>query len=1587
MTNETIRIRTTPNDGTKVVNIELNQKFDFIEILSLKISQEDTYRRFCSDYGVVVGRVTVNSGFGVPNAKISIFIPISDEDKAEPLINGLYPYSAIDDKNQDGYRYNLLPKNNETTNDCFTQTGSFFNKREFQDNDEALDIYCKYYKYTTVSNTAGDYMFFGVPNGSYLIHVDADISDIGVASQKPYDMAREGANDTQFYSKSKFKKSENLDTLSQIKTKNGSVNVVPFWGDTEQCSIGITRFDVDLATNITPSAIFIGSIFGDNNKNSVNKRCKPRRKVGALEGMTTGSGVIEMIRKTPLNETERFDVNGGQLIDDNGTWAYQVPMNLDYVVTDEFGNLIPSDNPNKGIPTRARVRFRIGMDATGGEGRIRTRAKYLVPHNPSSWSDSDYNFDENTRDKHFQDFHWNKIYSIANHVTRVQSTIMGGATNHRTFTAIKEVDNGGNNNQFPFNKMDVTLNPLFVILCVIVKIIAIIVKLINQFMIPAINAVFYVLNKFIMGPICKLLNWIVGAVCKLRHPFDNGKKDDCIRERSVPSCLIDYIGYMVLSCSADETGKPYCIGCDTANTGNGAKESLKKTKEKYTGGFYFPGSNNYNKWGDTLPTGDAGWVNCIALALAEALDVFKFDFYNDWVNGSLYSFLLKYKVRRKGKGKEKFCEIDCGSTDGVDNNKDGQSDNDCFTNYIVDICTIAVPQGTNITSDKVGESANTIEVKEGLIKKYKDQLYYAAYSKKSNYRLYATKIVCLGAVFDCDWQGLPSIHKYLVDTSYNKPPLINVYHDSGPYTGDIMETGFDSPDNKLSNSQICNINCTSLGVGSQQCNNIKRLCELGVNSDDDNRDDGGSKADFKILNADISNTFIRGAFAYVNGTFDPTPLMSNKIQLIPFDLTGNEYQYNHKYYDKFRGIRSKSDLIWTYENSFYFYFGLLPGKTAITRLKTDFFPDCIRSDRKEMSIVINDIIDDSNDGKGIGSIDISVNGGVGPYLYQWEGPLVNGSRVSCCYDGASKAPCNNTLLNCPEGLPFTGLYGGTYTITVTDSSGTIVTTSVNVGGFIGVECEVRPSPITAKGNGNIYINLSHGTAPYNITIQKLDANGIPIIGQTYTLPPIYSTPTAGYCYGDCTNQPLSEGEYIMIAKDSGSSIKTECNSNFTIIKPETLIIDVTHTSSIDPLNPNITPMLECNGNEDGSAEVSVEGGTPPYTFEYILLSTTNIKFIPKIGTVISTSSAPTNLVAGTYNLKVTDLGGNTTPNSFTIKEPPPIIVNLVKKVNVTTKEGDNGFVSFNIYGSNQPFTIDIEGNESFTKTVTNSGDLVEFFGLTAGFNKSNSTYKPYKITVTDNIGCTTTSFYQGSAIKYDFIITQPGGNDKFPIGLTTHGYVDYAYATWQGGSPDSNLFNYNSAFPDKYGTDNLYDTISGNVVYRHKMFAYGSGPAEDIYHVRVKITNPNTERYWIGLSCDTAWNSVFKKPYYGGWLKLGKLNSQCVDCIPKGGNSGGWGRQFNVYASRYEGSTGTWIPKINDIIIEVSDNQQLNAFNVSKNKIRHDLSTWDFDGDKDGTYGTIDSTTGVYLYYNQTNGPLIDELGNTILKSPNSPLQ
>jgi hypothetical protein len=90
----------------KYINVNLEQDWESLEILSLKILADNVYTRLCSDYGVVTGRVFVNGGFGLPNAKVSVFVPLDTDDELNPVISELYPFKTITTTTEEGYRYN-----------------------------------------------------------------------------------------------------------------------------------------------------------------------------------------------------------------------------------------------------------------------------------------------------------------------------------------------------------------------------------------------------------------------------------------------------------------------------------------------------------------------------------------------------------------------------------------------------------------------------------------------------------------------------------------------------------------------------------------------------------------------------------------------------------------------------------------------------------------------------------------------------------------------------------------------------------------------------------------------------------------------------------------------------------------------------------------------------------------------------------------------------------------------------------------------------------------------------------------------------------------------------------------------------------------------------------------------------------------------------------------------------------------------------------------------------------------------------------------------------------------------------------------
>jgi hypothetical protein len=1360
---ETIRIRATPLSGEKYIKVPIQQDFDFIKILSLKISQDDVYPQNCADYGMVVGRVTVNGGLGVPNAKVSIFIPLSTDDESNPIISSIYPYKTYQDKNENGLRYNLLPKNRQ--NKCHVPVGSFPSKREVLDNNDILEIFDKYYKYTTSTNKSGDYMICGIPTGSHDIHVDVDLSDIGMLTQRPHDLMRNGAATVDTVdTPTKFKTDTDLNRLPQIITENNSLDILPFWGDVDQCDVGINRYDIDLPYRVEPVAYFIGSIFTDQEKNSVNKNCRPRKGLGEMSRTTTGEGTIEMIRKTLNNRTEYFTVDGGRNIDEDGSWVLPVPMNLEYIVTDEFGDIIPSEDPRKGLATKAKVRFRIGMDNTGDEGRLRTRAKFLVPNNPPANTAGDYSFGEETSDSNFVELLWNNIYTVRNFIPRVQKMLnVKNPVETRQFIGIKKVDDCETYTEFPYNRADSKANILYIIICLIMTFVLKIVGLINNFLIRAINWMIHALNWVLKG-LCEALgnfsNWIhdIGIEALDWYPFENVNLCMCTPPAVCPSCcgcLIGYVAPITWECN-DITYVPgYEYGC-TSEDGS------------LCNGYYVINCGDY-----VIENATNLAIACVQAQLADELNVYKFDFYNDWINGTLYAFLFKYKEKRKGK--IKYCAYDCADwypswlggqsfPDFTDGNADGVADNSCNRTYQLDTCAMGAnspcsdPQISqldplsNAMSVYIGcENVASIPYtfKEGLIKRQNSNLYYASASHNGFMKLFATDITLLGSANEWNLFGTPMIHQFLIPTTYQLPP-------SAGNNGDLQ---FQKEDGTACLEPVLFfLNCSGIKLFKRNCKNIRLICEIGRGLDENKTSPydyftgNDSLADGVIDDKEIENEFVRYSLRHMNVT--------------GLTISNPEYDW-HNYYRNFSGSTSlfgfgDAESVnvnngfngLPYNNSYYFYFGLHNGKTSLDKLNNQYLTDCDFVEGNDFIISYTATNVTTTNGFD-GTINVSIEGGAPAYI----GYVTYNGQILVGYNGIS---FTNDLL-------MTQLGAGTYTIKVIDNNGWIGTITVVIIGPAGLEFGSSVTNLSGynSNNGVIYVNyINGGQVPYLMTLVGPSINPV-----TYT----HTCSTQG-CGDEFENLPA--GIYTLTVSDNDSPQNSE-TVTLTINQPTQLVGVVLQQSN-----------LTCYQSNNGILSFSGSGGMPPYT-----ITVTD-------GTSTYNTFSLSNLPAGTYNAVITDMIGQTWLTSVPLTQPAEVTFTTIKEFyhgyNVSCFASSDGKITINAAGGTGTYTyfvgtVAVPSIATGLASGTHSVHVVDSNGCTSQSTTINLS-KPALLThtaVETDVTCyganngSITITYNGGTIAYPTLYSysiDDGVNYYFNGGL----FINLAGGTYKTYVKDAN---------------------------------------------------------------------------------------------------------------------------------------------------------------------------------------------------------
>lgn len=339
----------------------------------------------------------------------------------------------------------------------------------------------------------------------------------------------------------------------------------------------------------------------------------------------------------------------------------------------------------------------------------------------------------------------------------------------------------------------------------------------------------------------------------------------------------------------------------------------------------------------------------------------------------------------------------------------------------------------------------------------------------------------------------------------------------------------------------------------------------------------------------------------------------------------------------------------------------------------------------------------------IGTISVEVADGYPPFTYEW---LPSGGNAPTATD----------------------LAAGVYTITVTDALSRSVTDTITINEPDELLSNMVYNDIDCYGNtnGSATINPSGGVAPYTV---------------------LWSTGATG---NNISN--LVAGQYSVTIKDTNDCEVTE---NFTITEPTVLAS-----------TPNTPVNVSVNGGNDGSASVTVTGGTLPYTYAWA----------PSGGT----TDTAANLTAGTYVVTVTDAGGCTTTETFVITEPQPLTIHLVSQTNISCNGLNDGEIVVNATGDQPPFTY------VWTPAV---GNATTASNLYAG---------NYTVSVTDAIGEITTQTFvitepDALIISVDALVdtTCNGYNNGSASATVLGGTAPYTYA-WSNGETGATATSLNA---------------------------------------------------------------------------------------------------------------------------------------------------------------------------------------------------
>lgn len=401
--------------------------------------------------------------------------------------------------------------------------------------------------------------------------------------------------------------------------------------------------------------------------------------------------------------------------------------------------------------------------------------------------------------------------------------------------------------------------------------------------------------------------------------------------------------------------------------------------------------------------------------------------------------------------------------------------------------------------------------------------------------------------------------------------------------------------------------------------------------------------------------------------------------------------------------------------------GVAPGNYSVTVTDAN---GCTASTAQTVSNIAGPtatatVVSDAT-GAGVcnGVATVSVANGSAPYTYSWDSTPVQTTQNA------------------------TGLCAGTYCVTVTDAFGCTSVSCITINEPNSITVTITPTDLLCNGvcNGQTTTTVSGGVAPYtflwahgptaaNLTglcagtynLTVTDANGntgtqsVTITQPTaIVVASLTSTPALcnAACSGTITANANGGTGTLVYSWTGGLAAGTNptnvCAGPYTLTVTDANNCTVTGNVNVAQPTPLVLNTSSTNSNcgqADGQTCVTISGGTAPYT---------QLWDDPSTQTTLCASS----ILAGNYNVVVTDNNGCTANASVTVNNNSAGTANAVINNNVFCNGGCSGSATASMTGGQAPFSYLWSSGATPTAATT------------AGLCVGNAS-----VTITDANGC------------------------------------------------------------------------------------------------------------------------------------------------------------------------------------------------------------------------------------------------------------